>query len=327
MKVVSVTVNFRTAELTVEAVEAVLIDLAQMDGTAGGETGGYTGGKVVVVDNDSGDGSYEHIVAAVEERGWGDRVEVIASPKNVGFGAGNNIAFRHVMNWGEPPEYIYLLNPDAKPDPGAVRALVEFMDTTPKAGMAGSRVRHPDGSPRVSAFRFPSVVSEIEAGAHLSCVTRWLEPWRVPADPPSQTCEVDWVSGASVMLRRTMLEEVGMFDEQFFLYFEETDLALRAQRMGWPTYYVIESEAVHIGQVSTGMKDKKKPRPRFWYESRAYYLRKNHGAMKLLVANTAFASAYAVYELRKRFTRKAEVDPPRFYRDFVSFNFLGRGPK
>ncbi len=75
------------------------------------------------------------------------------------------------------------------------------------------------------------------------------------------------------------------------------------------------------------MKDKQKPRPRFWYESRAYYLRKNHGALRLLAANAAFAGVYSIYAFRKRYMGKLEVDPPRFYRDFVAFNFLGRGPK
>jgi hypothetical protein len=69
------------------------------------------------------------------------------------------------------------------------------------------------------------------------------------------------------------------------------------------------------------MKDKDKRRPRFWFESRAYYLRKNYGALKLHAANAAFAGAYSVYEFRKRFMGKPEVDPPHFYADFLDFNF------
>jgi hypothetical protein len=165
------------------------------------------------------------------------------------------------------------------------------------------------------------VISELEAGLHVSLASKLLERWRVPAEPPTQTGPVDWVSGASVLLRAAMLRDVGMFDENFFLYYEETDLCLRAARAGWSTWYVVESEAEHIGQVSTGMADAAKPRPRFWFESRAYYLRKNYGPLRLLAANAAFAGAYSLYAFRKRFMGKPEVDPPGFYRDFLAFNF------
>jgi GT2 family glycosyltransferase len=309
MKVASVTVNYKTADLALRAIEAALVDLGPLQG------------KAWVVDNDSGDGSAERLRRGFAERGLGERAELLVSPRNVGFGAGNNLAFRAALASSDPPEYFYLLNPDAKPDPGAVRVLVDFLDAHPSVGLAGSRVRHPSGEVRRSAFRFPGVISELEAGLHVSLATKLLERWRVPADPPAETMRVDWVSGASVLLRTAMLRDVGLFDENFFLYYEETDLCLRAARAGWSTWYVVESEAEHIGQVSTGMKDQQKPRPRFWFESRAYYLRKNYGPLTLLAANAAFAGAYSVYEMRKRLG-KPEVDPPGFYRDFLRFNFL-----
>ncbi len=311
MTVVSVTVNYKTAQLTLRALEAALADMAPL------------GGRAIVVDNDSGDGSLATIRDAVRARGWADRVDVLAAPANLGFGAGNNIAFRHALSWETPPDYFYLLNPDALPDPGGVRALVDFMERTPDSGLAGSRVRHPSGELRISAFRFPSVLSELEAGVRVGLVTRLLDRWKVPAPPPESTSAVDWVSGASVMLRRAMLDEIGMFDENFFLYFEETDLSLRAMRGGWKTYYVLESGAEHIGQVSTGMKDVQKRRPKYWFESRAYYLQKNYGRAMRTAADVAFAGGFSVHELRKRLG-KPDDDPPHFFRDFLAFNF-GKG--
>ena len=311
MKVVSVTVNYKTADLTLRAVEAALGDLDPL------------GGRAIIVDNDSQDGSYERLCDAVVERGWDDRVDVLASGRNAGFGAGNNIAFREALASADPPDYFYLLNPDALPDPGGVTALLDFMARTPDAGLAGSRVRHPGGELRLSAFRFPSVFSELEQGLKLGIASRLLERWRVPMPAPTQTCPVDWVSGASVMLRREMIDEIGMFDENFFLYFEETDLSLRAARAGWKTYYVMESGAEHIGQVSTGMKDKQKRRPKYWFESRAYYLQKNYGRAMRTAADVAYAGGALLPEVRKKLGRP-DTDPPRFYRDFLSFNF-GRG--
>jgi GT2 family glycosyltransferase len=183
--------------------------------------------------------------------------------------------------------------------------------------MAGSRVRHEDGSLRLSAFRFPGVLSEVETGLKLGLASRLLSRWRVWAPPPQRTGPVDWVSGASVLMRTQMLEEVGLFDEGFFLYFEETDLSYRALFAGWPTYYVVEAEAEHIGQVSTQFKDHERPRPGYWFDSRRYYLKKNHGPLKLWAANGAFVGASALYQLRRRLQRKPDQDPPELLRDFV----------
>jgi GT2 family glycosyltransferase len=312
VKVASVTVNYKTADLALRALEHVLEDIVPL------------GGRSIIIDNDSQDGSYEKIRDTVAERGWDEHVDVIASPRNAGFGAGNNLAFRHASTWEDPPEFFYLLNPDAYPDHGTVKTLVDFMERNPRAGMAGSRVRHPGGDLRLSAFRFPSVLSELEQGLHLGLASRLLDRWRIVPEAPTETCEVDWVSGASVIMRRKMIEELEGFDETFFLYFEETDLALRAKRAGWSVHYVVEATAEHIGQVSTGMKNRQKRRPKFWFESRAHYLRKNYGEAVLLAANTAFAGAYFLHEIRKRLTSKTDEDPPGFFRDFVDFNFRGR---
>jgi N-acetylglucosaminyl-diphospho-decaprenol L-rhamnosyltransferase len=304
MKIVSVTVNYKTAELACRAIDAALPDLRAL------------GGRAMIVDNHSGDGSIAILRAAAHER-WGDDVVILESDRNAGFGAGNNLAFREAMAWPDPPEYFYLLNPDAKPDPGAISTLVDFMDAHPRVGMAGSKVRHEDGSFRLSSFRFPSILSEVEAGLRLGLASRLLERWRVWGPPPERTGPVDWVSGASVILRRRMLEEVGLFDETFFLYFEETDLARRALRAGWPTYWVLEAEAEHIGQVSTNLKDGARPRPGYWFDSRSHYFRKNHGALDLWAANAAFVGASALYQLRRRAQRKPDEDPPHLLRDFV----------
>jgi GT2 family glycosyltransferase len=309
MKVASVTVNWKTPKLACRAVEAALEDLRPL------------GGKAIVVDNASGDDSMAILREAAQERGWGEDVVLLESPRNGGFGAGNNLALRHAMAWSDRPQYFYLLNPDAKPDPGCIQTLVEFMDAHPQVGMAGSRVRHEDGSLRLSAFRFPSVLSELESGLKLGLASKLLERWRVWAPPPKKTGPVDWVSGASVLIRTQALDEVGLFDEEFFLYYEETDLAYRALFAGWPTYYVVEAEAEHIGQVSTQFKNHDRPRPGYWFDSRKYYLRKNHGPITLWAANTAFAGATALYQLRRRLQGKPDEDPPGLLQDFWTHNF------
>ncbi|MEZ4290370.1 MAG: glycosyltransferase [Myxococcota bacterium] len=116
---------------------------------------------MVVVDNDSRDGLYERLAKGVAEGGYGDRVEVVASPWNGGFAWGNNFAIRPALASETPPDYVYLLNSDAFPDEGSVDRLIRYLDEHPgEVGIAGSYIHGVDGQPHTTAFRFPSVASE-----------------------------------------------------------------------------------------------------------------------------------------------------------------------
>lgn len=315
MKVLAIIVNYRTAPLAVEAIEALLPELAALDDS-----------RAIVVDNASGDGSVEALQAAVAARGWGDRVTVLASPNNGGFGAGVNIGLRHGLAMGAGPDYFYLLNPDAAPRAGAISPLVDFLDGDPGAGIAGSSLYAPDGEPHASAFRFPTIMSELDHGLRLGLVTRLLSRWVVPMAASEETARVDWVAGASMMIRRSVLENVGFFDEGFFLYFEETDFCLRAHRRGWSIWRVGGSAVWHVGGAATGMEhrtDKRAPArqrrrlPRYWFESRRRYFEKNHGALYRMAADAGFALGYAAWRVRRRIQRKPDNDPPRLLWDFL----------
>ena len=310
MKLLVVIVNYRTADLTIEAVQAAMPQLQGLD-PEGGQM------AIHIVDNESGDGSYEKLRAAVEEHGWQERVQVIASPKNGGFAYGNNVAIRPALEWEQPPELFYLLNPDAVPDPGCIATLLSFMEGHPDCGIAGSRVHGGDGKARPTAFRFPSVASELESGLRLGLVTRLLSDRIIAPPPPAQATQVQWLSGASLMIRRELFETVGVFDDTFFLYFEETDLCLRSHRAGWKNYYVPEAGVMHIGSVATGLGDKKKRRPGYWFDSRMHYFRKNHGLGYLLAANATWATAFAAWRVRRRLQRRPDEDPEHLLSDFL----------
>ena len=113
------------------------------------------------------------------------------------------------------------------------------------------------------------------------------------------------------------LDEVGFFDETFFLYFEETDFCRRARLLGWDTWYLPSSRVVHIGSVSTGMKKLDEPMPRFWFDSRAHYLRKNHGRLHLALANLIWIGGTSIFRLRCFVQRKPDAGRPRMLRDFI----------
>lgn len=304
--VLCILLNFRTPAMTLRAAEAALADLQDL------------GGELVIVDNASGDGSYEMILNEVAARGWtgGGLVRVVASPVNGGFGAGNNIGLRMTLSDGRLPDYFYLLNSDAFPDPGSTAALLAHLETHPQAGIACSHIRGEDGVVHTTAFRFPSIAGEFVGAARLGLIERLLPDAPVPMPQPTATVQVDWSAGASMMLRRTMLEQIGIFDEAFFLYFEETDLCLRAARAGWSCWYVTESRVVHIGSVSTGMKTKRRM-PSYWYDSRRHYFIKNHGRIYAAAALCAHLLGGVLHRLRTGLAGRRPQDPSWFLRDMI----------
>jgi len=303
-KVLTVVLNFKTPELTLRAVEAAL---REMEGLAGG---------ITVVDNDSGDGSYEALVKGVEERGW-SRVRVLQSGQNGGYGAGNNFGLRQGLPDGSSPDYIYILNSDAFPESGAIRVLAEYLMAHPEVGFAGSRLHGDDGAYHQTAFRFPTVFSEFEGAAATGPISRLLRRYTVPLPEPREAQTVDWMAGASIMIRHRTFEETGGFDERFFLYFEETDLCLRARRAGWSCVYLPQSRVMHIGSVSTGMKTWKRM-PLFWFDSRLWYFTKNHGVLYAALATVAYVAGASISGLRRGLGSKRVSKPEHFLGDLVS---------
>ncbi|MDF1727351.1 MAG: glycosyltransferase family 2 protein [Sulfitobacter sp.] len=300
-----VVLNFRTAEMSLRAVEAALADLPE-------------GAEIVLVDNASGDGSVEIFRQAFAARGWeaDDRLRLILSDRNGGFGAGNNIGLRATLSDGTRPDYFYLLNSDAFPDPDCIQTMLGFLHATPRAGLVGSHVRGDDDQPHTTAFRFPSIASEFEGAARTGPISRLLHRAQVAPSLPTEMCPVDWVAGASVMLRADMLDRIGIFDETFFLYFEETDLCLRAARAGWECWYLPQAGAVHIGSVSTGMKEWRRV-PQFWLASRRHYFVKNHGRAYAAAALLAHLAGGLLHRLRCALSGRAPQDPPFFLTDLA----------
>ncbi|MBI1945759.1 MAG: glycosyltransferase [Deltaproteobacteria bacterium] len=312
MKVLACLLNWRTADMTAGALDLLIPQLREL-GSA----------RVMVVDNDSQDGSFDRLATHVAARGYGDVAEVVASGRNGGFGFGNNVALRSGLRAADPPEYFYLLNSDAFMRKGALRALVGYADAHPRVGVAGSTVLTLEGVPQTSAFRFPSALSELERMVSTRPVSWALKRSIVPLPiPKATTTDVDWVAGASMLLRRDMLEQIGLFDEAFFLYYEETDLCLRAKRAGWQVAYVREGEVEHEGGASTGVTSSfvvAKPMPTYLFASRRHYFLKNHGRATLWRANAAHLVGGAVYRLRTRLGRRDD-QRPREWLDGVIYN-------
>lgn len=302
--------NWRTPAMTLKAARAASVAMEGIEGA------------ITIVDNDSQDGSFETL--RHEAAGW-PRVRVLQSGRNGGYGAGNNFGIRAGLPDGARADFVYVLNSDAFPAPDAIHALLAHMAANPGIGMAGSHIHGPDGEPHVTAFRFPSIASEFEGAARTGPISRLLKNSIVALPQPQSSQRVDWLAGASLMIRQEVLEAVGLFDETFFLYFEETDLCRRAALAGWTTEYVAQSRVEHLGSVSTGMKTWSRV-PRYWFDSRWHYFAKNHGRAYAAMATLAHMAGLGLYGLRALVQRRKHHAPPYFFLDFLAHS-LSFGPR
>jgi hypothetical protein len=309
-----VIVNYRTPHLAIAALQSLVDEVQTVPGTS-----------VTVVDNNSADGSVDMIRAAIDANDWGSWASLLPSSINGGFAFGNNFAIRPALQSANPPSYVLLLNPDTQVRPGALKALIDFMQQNPKAGIAGSSFEEADGSPWPFAFRFPNILNELDSGLRLGIVSKLLAQWALVRDMDDQNSEVDWMPGASMMIRREVFETAGLMDEGYFLYYEETDFCLQAKRAGWSCWYVPQSRVMHLVGQSTGVTvktDRPKRLPKYWFDSRRRYFMKNHGWLYAVLADIVWLVGFTLWRFRRVIQRKPDPDPPQLWGDFIRNSVL-----
>jgi GT2 family glycosyltransferase len=220
--------------------------------------------RVVVLDNASDDGSVDAIRTAHPH------VEVIAQEVRRGFGANQNAIIEATSS-----RYVLALNNDTLVEHGALDTLVRYLDEHPGVGAAGPRVVGPDGEPQLSAWTFPTVWN---AAVHVVAGSR-------PAGPAP--AEVGYVSGCALMLRRSVLTQIGGFDEDYFMYAEEKDLCRRIHDAGSTVELVPSATVVHLeARSSAGASARRETE--FW-RSQRLYLRKHHSTAGALAIETQTA--------------------------------------
>lgn len=318
IEVMVVIVNYRTPQLTVDCLKSLESEVNILPNL-----------RVVVSDNDSADGSDIIIMAAIKEAGW-SWAEFLPLERNGGFAYGNNFPIRRALSGNALAPYVLLLNPDTVVLPGAISTLVSFMEQHPEAGIVGSRLQDPDGTPQRSAFRFHTFWSEIDAGLRLDIVHKLLDRWVVAPPVVDNPCQTDWVAGASMMVRRQVFEEIGLIDEGYFMYYEEMDFSLQANKAGWLCWYVPDSRVIHLVGQSSGVTNTKKPRkrqPKYVFDSRRRYFIKNYGWLYLLIADLSIMATFPIWRTRRFLQRKPDLDPPNLLLDIFHNSFLFRGFK
>jgi GT2 family glycosyltransferase len=274
--------------------------------------------RAIVVDNASGDATA--IGEAIAASSWSSWVTLIQARRNGGFSSGNNLAIQEAYST-RPPDYVYLLNPDTVLRHGAISALTRFLEDHVEVGIAGSSFENFDGTDWPIAFKFPSLLSELEGGLQLGLATRMLQRWTVPVQMSKTDQSIDWVPGASMMIRRSVIDKIGGFDEGYFLYFEETDFCLRAKRAGFSTWYVPESRVMHIAGQSTKLTERRaapKRLPPYWFESRRRYFITAYGVRYAVAVDIVAIAAHMLGACKRMLQQRTDRGVPHFLGDLLT---------
>jgi N-acetylglucosaminyl-diphospho-decaprenol L-rhamnosyltransferase len=315
MKLLVVVLCYRVPDLAIDCLRSLSKEIGRVPDTS-----------VSVCENGTGGDAAERLGRAIIEHGWGSWCELTVVHPNRGFCGGNNLVIRPVLESDDPPEYVLLLNADAIVLEHALEMLVEFMDAHPEVGIAGSQFLSSDGAIQSSPFRFMGIMSELDRGLKLGIVSKLLSPWATTPPTPAVACRADWVSGASMILRRSMLERIGLLDDGLYTYFDDIDICLRARRDGWETWYVPASRIIHLEGASTGVATRIiNRRPDYWYQARRRFLLKSYGAFYTTLLDAAFIFGYTIYRLRRRLQHKPDTDPPSMLLDSIRHSVFCTG--
>ena len=236
--------------------------------------------RVVLVDNASTDGSIDLL------RHNHPEVDLLINERNEGFARACN---RGAARGAAP--YVMLLNTDAVMRPGAVADLVRLLEREPRAALAGPRLLNPDGSFQSSHSTFPTLAQDLLI---LTAIGRLVYGSHYPSHGPGESGgarSVDWVGGACLLVRRRAWEQMGGFDESYFMYAEELDLCYRLRRAGWEIWYEPAAVVVHLGGGSArripALSEARN------YKSRIRYYRLHHGAGAAAVLQAMIFAATA----------------------------------
>jgi GT2 family glycosyltransferase len=259
--------------------------------------------RVVVVDNDSRDGSAERIAAAIAANGWSAWAQLVASPVNGGFSAGNNLGIQAAR-----ADHYLLLNSDTLVRPGALGTLLASIRRQPRVGLMGPRLEFSDGTAQESCFRFHTPASELMAAAATGPISRLLRRYAIAQPASDAPTDTPWISFACVLIRAQALREIGLLDDGYFMYFEDMDYCRRAQVKGWRIAYEPAARVVHLRGGSSPVKQafaERRRVPSYYFASRARYYAKHFGGVGgVVLANLAWLAGRAVSLLRETFGSK-----------------------
>ena len=237
--------------------------------------------EVVVADHGSTDGTLEYLAENYPD------VKVIANSKNLGVAKGNNQCIQNSAG-----KYIYILNNDTIVNSESVMRMLDFLEENPESGAVGGNLLNPDGSLQSSFCFFPTLKEEFLIVSHLG---KRLNPFH-PSYPSTwpEVREVDWMSSASMIVRREAIEEIGLIDDDYFVYSDETDWQYRLWKAGWKVYYLPEVSTIHFGG---GSFEPGSIRFTLVYRGRMLFARKHYSGLYGVIQRFMFAVAAVLREI------------------------------
>lgn len=284
-----IVVSYNTAGLLPEMLDTLRASFA-----------GYSA-EIIFVDNNSSDDSVEVI------RRISPHSKLIVNAENVGFGRANNQALVHAQG-----RYVLLLNTDAFVAPNALAVSVGYLDRNPACGILGVRLIGRDGILQPCARFFPTALNLFLQRSGLARFAPGVQMVDDMAWDHASIKPCDWVVGCFLMIRREVVDRIGLFDPRYFLYYEEVDLCLAAKRAGWEVIFNPDTTVVHIGGESAKSQGNITKSGRqlsaLQVESELLYFRKNFNVAYFLLYVTSSVTADAVQFFIRILKRKALVE-------------------
>jgi GT2 family glycosyltransferase len=309
VKLAAVIVNYKTAKLVTQCLTSLMEELVAINA------------RVIVVDNCSPDDSVSVLRDWIAGNDNRRLVHLIESKTNCGFSGGNNIGIRAV-----DADYYLLLNSDTIVRSQAISVLLQSSESSPKAGIVSPRLEWPDATPQQSCFRFPSPISEFIDAARSGPITAALTSYEVHLPVSEGVSRPDWTSFACVLVRHEVLDQIGLMDEGFFMYFEDAEFCRRAKSAGWEIMHNPAARVVHLRGGSSPVKKKmleRKRLPRYYYASRTRYFYLASGRLGLTLANILWSTARCISKFRELLGRASSI-PERQWLDIWT-NWLDPG--
>lgn len=301
-------INYRTGDMTINCIKSAI-----------GALDGFSA-RIVVVDNCSNDGSAEQIERWLAEHDKTLPVTLVRSRTNSGFSGGHNQGLALF-----DADYYLVLNSDALLRPDFFHTLQSATKLNPRIGLFAPTIEYDDGLRQVSCFRFPSPASELIRGANSGPITKLLSRYDVPLAVPPQDDQIEWASFACILLRSSMISEIGPMDEGYFLYFEDAEYCWRARKAGWRIAYVPDARAIHFrggsGPVKT-LQTEKKRLPAYFYASRTRFLYQAYGRSGLVASNFLWLLGRGLAQLRRLVGKKVPASNQREALDIWTNFFL-----
>lgn len=238
-------VNFNTKSLTKNCLDSIFFNCLESDF------------EIIAVDNNSQDGSIEML-----KKDFGDKIKLIANSKNIGFGSANNQAAKIAQG-----EYLFFLNSDTVVKSDILSPIKQFLSNNKEVGIISPKLLLEDGSEQERAYgEFPNLFNVV------------AEKFKNQKIEEIKPFEVDWVSGAALIIRKDIFCEINGFDEKFFMYFEDIDLCKRVKDLGFKAVVYPAAPIAHLCGKSIKKFNKRKE---YYYKSQDYFYKKHYGKLKM----------------------------------------------